>query len=193
MNDDWDIGRLIYLLIVAVVLISWFLTQNRQSLGKTAQMAIAWGLIFLGVIAAIGLWDDIRQTLQPHQAQNTQGQISVPRARDGHYYLTLTINNQPVTFMVDTGATDVVLTRSDAARVGLNLADLAYNGHAMTANGKVRTAMVRLDTVALGSITDRDMIAWVNQGDLDQSLLGMTYLQRFSHIEISNSALILTR
>lgn len=192
--EDFDYARLIYLGILVSVLVFWFIAHNRQSLGKTAQMAVAWGLIFLGVLAAVGLWDDISQTVRPRQsALNAQGQISVPRSQDGHYYLTLTINDQPIQFMIDTGATDVVLTQSDAARVGLNLDDLSYFGRAMTANGEVRTAPVQLKTVALGKVIDRDMTAWVNQGDLGQSLLGMAYLQRWSHIEISNNAMVLTR
>lgn len=191
---NFDYARLVYLGILVSVLVFWFIVHNRQSMGKTAQMAVAWGLIFLGVIAAVGLWDDISQTVRPRQTTlSAQGQISVPRARDGHYYLILTINDQPIEFMIDTGATDVVLTQSDAARVGLNLDDLTYYGRAMTANGEVRTAPVQLKTVALGKVIDRDMTAWVNQGDMGQSLLGMSYLQRWSRIEISNNALILTR
>jgi aspartyl protease family protein len=57
----------------------------------------------------------------------------------------------------------------------------------------VRTAPVRLDSIALGPIRDHDVRAVINEGDLDQSLLGMDYLQRFSSVEISGGRLILTR
>lgn len=192
--DDFDYARLIYLGILGGVLVFWFIVQNRRSMGKTAQMAIAWALIFLGVIAAFGLWDDISQTVRPRQsAINSQGQVSVPRAPDGHYYLTLNINDQPIEFMIDTGATDVVMTQADAARVGLDPKTLNYYGRAMTANGEVRTAPVDLETVGLGKIVDKNVTAWVNQGEQGKSLLGMAYLQRWGHIEISNNALILSR
>ena len=95
--------------------------------------------------------------------------------------------------MIDTGASDVVLTQSDASQIGLNPNSLNYFGRAMTANGEVRTAPVELETVALGDVVDKNVTAWVNQGDQDQSLLGMAYLQRWSHIEIGNNSLILTR
>lgn len=191
---EFDYARLIYLGILVSVLVFWFIFHNRQSMGKTAQMAVAWGLIFLGVIAAFGLWEDISQTVRPKQsALNAQGQVSVPRAPNGHYYLTLNINDQPIEFMIDTGASDVVLTQSDASQIGLNPNSLNYFGRAMTANGEVRTAPVVLETVALGDVVDKNVTAWVNQGDQDQSLLGMAYLQRWSHIEIGNNSLILTR
>lgn len=192
--DRFDIGNLIYLILLAVVLVGWFVVQSRQSLGKLMQQALAWGLIFLGLIAVIGLWGDIRQTVRPRQSVVTGTNIiNVPRAPDGHYYLTLKINGTPIDFLVDTGATQVVLTQNDATRIGLKGDELAFTGRAMTANGEVRTAPVRLELVELGPVRDHDIRAWVNQGDLAQSLLGMSYLQRWSRIEITVQGLRLTR
>ena len=57
----------------------------------------------------------------------------------------------------------------------------------------VQTAPVRLDSLALGPITDRNVAAWINGGDLDQSLLGMDYLHRFSNIQFSDGRMILSR
>ena len=192
--SSWELGNLAYLVLLGAVLVFWFVAQNRNSPGKTMQQAIAWGLIFLGVIAAIGLWDDIRQTVRPRQAMLTEaGRIEVPRANDGHYYLTLGINGTPVEFMVDTGASQMVLTAGDARRAGIDTADLAYVGRAMAATGEVRTAPVRLDRVELGDVSDRNLRAWVNEGDMDRSLLGMSYLQRWSRMEITGGALVLER
>lgn len=193
MNSlEW--GNLIYLPLLLAMVLTWSVARNRQSLGRTVQQALAWGLIFVGVIAAIGVWDDIRQTLRPNQSViAATGQVQVPRANDGHYYLTLTINGEPVDFLIDTGASDMVLTRDDAARVGIDLANLAYMGRANTANGTVRTAPVALERVELGPVLDRNVRAWVNQGEMDQSLLGMAYMRRWEKIEITGDALILTR
>lgn len=191
---SWDIGRLSYLALLGAVLVFWFIVQNRNSTGKTLQQAMAWGLIFIGVIAVVGLWSDIRQTVSPRQGMITDaGRIEVPRANDGHYYLTLTVNGQPVSFMIDTGATEIVLTLADARRAGIETEGLAYVGRAMTANGEVRTAPVRLDSVELGPVSDRNLRAWVNEGDMEQSLLGMSYLQRWSSLEIGGGSLVLTR
>ena len=193
MNGD-DFGRLIYLVLLGAVIAGWFFMQNRNSLNKTLQHAAVWGLIFIGAIAVAGLWNDIRSTLNPAMARfESDGTITVPRAIDGHYYLTLDINGAPVRFVVDTGASDMVLTHDDAERAGLVLDNLAYVGQAQTANGIVEIAPVWLDRVALGSIVDTDVGASVNSGDMGQSLLGMRYLQRFQKIEISGGELVLTR
>lgn len=189
-----DIARLVYLGLLVTVLVSGFLLHNRSSLSKTLQQAGAWVLIFLGAIAGVGLWEDVRQTVMPTQAVFAgQGRIEVPRSADGHYYLSLVINDATVRFVIDTGATNIVLTKDDARRIGLDVDDLAYVRRAMTANGEVRTAPVWLETVALGSIVDTDVQASVNGGELAESLLGMTYLQRWSRIEIEQGQLVLTR
>ncbi len=192
--DGDSTAQFIYLAILLGAGLFWFGAQSRINLNKTLQYVAIWGFIFIGVIAAYGMWGDIRSTLVPQQSLHTEtGQIQVPRARDGHYYLTLDINKTPVRFLVDTGATQIVLSQSDAKQVGIDLDALAYLGRAQTANGMVRTAQVRLMDVALGDIADKNIRAYVNEGDLDHSLLGMSYLQKWRSIEIRNNALVLTR
>jgi aspartyl protease family protein len=188
-----DTGRFVYLLILGIAIVGWFLAENRASLGKTARLAAAWGLIFLGVIAAFGLWSDIRDDVLPRQSVISQNVVEVPRGSDGHYHLTLFLNDKPVDFIVDTGASDVVLSLEDARRIGLDPDNLIFAGTANTANGTVSTASARIDNLRLGDIRDKGVRISVNGGEMDGSLLGMSYLQRFSRIEIVRDKLILTR
>ncbi len=194
MNTNFDTANLVYLIVLGCAIMIWFFAANRDSLGKTAQQAAVWGLIFIGVIAAIGLWDDISATVAPRQSVNAeQGRIEVPRAPDGHYYLAAEVNGAPVRFVVDTGASDIVLSREDAIAAGLHPDDLNFTGQASTANGIVRTAPVRLDSIAAGGLTDRDVRAVVNSGELRESLLGMGYLERFTSVQITGGMLVLQR
>lgn len=189
-----DYGRLIYLVLLGMVVAGYFFAQNRRDLPKVVQQGAIWALIFVGVIAGYGMWGDIRQTVAPRQmVQADAGLIEVPRQPDGHFYLTVEVNGTPVDFVVDTGASDVVLSRADAARVGLDPDALAYTGRALTANGTVQTAPVRLDSLRLGPYEDTRVRASVNGGEMDGSLLGMSYLERFARIEISGGRLVLTR
>lgn len=191
--DGDQTAQFIFLALLGSAIAGGFIVQNRHQMGKVAQQASVWGLIFIGVIAAIGLWGDIRDDVMPRQSAFAGGVTEVPRQRDGHFYLTLQVNGQPIEFLVDTGATQVVITKSDADLVGIDVANLAFLGTAYTANGPVNTATVRLNTVQLGEITDNDIRALVNEGELDQSLLGMSYLGLYARIEITGDALILTR
>ncbi|MBV7393596.1 TIGR02281 family clan AA aspartic protease [Mameliella sediminis] len=193
MSGD-QIANLIYLVLLGSVIAGWFFVQNRNNLNKTLQYMAAWALIFLGVVAVYGLWQDIRQTVSPQQiVVANEGRVELPRAPDGHYYVTLQVNETPVRFVVDTGATSMVLTAQDARRAGIDPDRLPYLTEAMTANGVVRTARVTLDQVALGGVVDSRVPAYVNGGEMANSLLGMRYLNRYSSIQITGGKLVLQR
>lgn len=193
MNSD-QIAQLVYLGLLVTVIAGYFFMNSRMRMGKTMQMAGIWALIFVGAIAGVGLWQDIRATVLPQQSVfEDQGEVVVPQARDGHYHLNINVNGQPVGFVVDTGASEIVLTRDDATRVGLHPDNLNFLGQAMTANGMVETALVRLDEMVLGPFTDLGVRASVNGGEMSKSLLGMSYLQRFDRIEITDNRMILSR
>ncbi len=192
MSGD-DFGRLAYLVLLVIAVGGYFVAQARSSLGRTAQQAAIWGVIFVGVIAGVGLWSDIRDDVMPRQSVVNSGTIEVPRGTDGHYHLVLMVNGTTIPFVVDTGASGIVLSQEDARRVGIDPGALAYAGSANTANGVVRTARSRVNQMQLGEIIDRDVTVYVNEGQMDGSLLGMDYLQRFSRIEIANGKLILSR
>ena len=192
--ENIETGQLIYLILLLAMVGGWFFMQTRQGLNRTLQYAAVWGMIFVGGAAAVGLWQDIsRDARAPQFSVAGSDQIIVPLARDGHYHIGLEVNGAPIRFVVDTGASDMVLTPADARRAGLDPDNLAYLGRANTANGQVRTAFVQLDEVTLGGIIDRNVPAVVNEGQMQQSLLGMGYLQRWGRIEIAGGELILTR
>ncbi|MEP2428644.1 MAG: TIGR02281 family clan AA aspartic protease [Sulfitobacter dubius] len=189
-----DTAHLIYLIVLLTMLAGWFFLQNRPSMNKTLQQAAVWGLIFVGAAAGVGLWQDItRDTARQQLSISEAGEIILPRGRDGHYYLTAEVNGAPVRFVVDTGASDIVLSKADAGRIGIDPEELNYLGRAATANGETRTAFVKLDEIVVGNAVDHNVSAVVNEGAMSQSLLGMGYLQRWGRIEISGGELRLSR
>ncbi|WP_420397969.1 retropepsin-like aspartic protease family protein [Nioella sp.] len=191
---DTDIASIIYLSLLAIALTGSIISANRHQIGKVARYAVVWGLLVVGGFIAVGVWPELRTNVLPQQSVVTgTGEVTVPRSFDGHYYLTLEINGAPIRFVVDTGATDMVLTPQDAARAGLNTAELRYTNRAMTANGMVQTAPVRLDRVELGPITDRRVPAVVNGSPMQESLLGMSYLNLFDRIAIEDGQMVLMR
>jgi aspartyl protease family protein len=192
--EENDFARLIYLSVLVVAILGSVLISRRGAYGKMFRQAGVWLLIFMGIVAIVASWQDIRQSGQTTSFQQSQdGAIIIPKEIDGHFHLTLTINDRPIDFLVDTGASDIVLTRKDAARVGFDPNRLDYWGMANTANGTVRLATIRLETVRLGEFIDKNIRASVNKAPMEKSLLGMRYLSKFSAIEISNDQMILKR
>lgn len=190
--DGSETARLVYLVMLLTVVGGYFLIENRHRMGKVAQQASIWGLIFIGFVAAVGLWDDITRKVAPREAVLGDGRVEIPVAPDGHFYVSALVNGQKLHFVVDTGATEVVLTAEDARRVGFDPDTLAYAGRAQTANGMVRTASVRLDDLTLAGFHDSGVRAVVNAGDLDTSLLGMSYLSLY-RITLAGDTMVLAR
>ena len=182
-----------YLAVLLLAVGGWWMASNRPSIGKTLQMALVWGMIFMGGMAIYGLWNDISNDYYSAQIISSDGEITIPRASDGHYYVKAKINGVDINFLVDTGASDLVLTREDAEKVGINVATLPFLGSANTANGTVPIAYTRLAEVRLGSYLDSAVSASISGGEMVKSLLGMSYLGLYDRIEILSDRLVLYR
>lgn len=183
---------ILYLSIIGFAAFSYVLYAYRGRLGTMVQSALIWVLIFLAAITLYDFKNNFTGRISGI-VQSDADTILLPRATDGHYYARVKVNGVSVNFMVDTGASDIVLSTRDAERIGVDFERLIFLGEAETANGIVRTARVNLETVELGEIVDYNLSASITDGETDSSLLGMAYLSRFSRIEIQDGALFLHR
>lgn len=111
---------------------------------------------------------------------------------DGHYWARMLVNDKAsVEFMVDTGASVVALTYRDAQKMGLNPGELDYKWTIRTAGGETLGASVRIDSMRLNQVHIRDVDAMVLREDLDQSLLGMSFLSKLHSYEFRGERLII--
>lgn len=115
---------------------------------------------------------------------------AIPKGQDGHFWANATVDDKAVHFLVDTGATVVVLTEADAQRLGIDKSTLTYDRKVITAMGPTQAAQVTLATVGVGQSVVHNVEALIiPQGGT--SLLGMSFLGRLSRIEATPSSLIL--
>ncbi|MEM9428941.1 MAG: TIGR02281 family clan AA aspartic protease [Pseudomonadota bacterium] len=194
MTSD-QTANLIYLVLLGLFAGSYFLFDAGRRFSENLKLAVVWLGVFVAVIAGYNLLEqsDARQIAEPRVTTFVNDEVVLRRARDGHFYVTIDINDAPVKFVVDTGASLVVLNEEDASRVGYHNRDLHFSGQASTANGRVRIAPITIEEVTLAGFTDRHVRGAVNGGRLDTSLLGMSYLNRFEKIEISGAEMKLIR
>lgn len=127
----------------------------------------------------------------PALPANGGSTTSIPKSQDGHYWAEARVNDASVKFLIDTGATIVALTPSDALRLGVDADELKYDRLVTTAMGKTEAAVVKLRSVHIGQTEVRDVDAIVIREGLSTSLLGMSYLGRLSGFEATRTALIL--
>ena|SRR5437764_8919615 len=107
---------------------------------------------------------------------------------DGHFVVPGTANGAPVYFLVDTGATLVVLTPSDARAAGIDPSALVFDRAMRTASGTVPAAAAVLHEVKVGRISIGDVRAAVI-AKAPQSVLGMSFLSRLKSFEMQRDRL----
>ena len=123
--------------------------------------------------------------------KTTHGTVYLRAIQGGHFLADAAVNGTHVRFLVDTGASMVVLSPQDAQRLRIDLKKLDFNIPMETANGKNFSARVTLDKISIGSISRNKVQAVVVRDGLEQSLLGMSFLNSIGSFEMGNGVLIL--
>jgi aspartyl protease family protein len=170
---------------------------SRQQIWARAKMLFAWFLIIIALLVTSVYWEDLKQTkfyasLVPgHAIKQPDGSLEFYKAEDGHFHILARVNGQEIEFMLDTGASDIVLTQKDAKKLGIDVENLNYNRIYNTANGQTRGASIALGSFEVGDIKKFDLPASVNEGKMDGSLLGMSFLEKLHSFKIEGNKLTL--
>ncbi len=195
-------AAVVMIAVYVVVLVSGERARPLQAIRNFA----VWGALALVLIALYSYREDISDiahrvagelappgySLTVRSEQEGEHAVRVRRRPDGHFAVRGAINGQPMTLLVDTGASTVVLKPADAARAGIDTRSLGYTAAVQTANGRARVAPVMLNSVSIGDITVRDVRAAVSEpGRLRTSLLGMSFLGRLSRFNMRPGLLLL--
>lgn len=167
--------------------------------GAKWKHAALWVAIFSGLVLAYSFRDLFQNNrlmaeLMPDRVQTGEnGELRLRADERGHFFVVAHINGAPIRFMVDTGASDVVLTKTDAERIGIPLSKLEFTRPYRTANGVVMAAPVKGLAIAIGDLRFENVETSVNEGELSGSLLGMSLLSRFSSYTVEGNTLYLKR
>jgi aspartyl protease family protein len=190
--------RLLHLMLLLAFVGSGMVLYGRSGMGQVMRNAVIWAGIFLIALILGSYWEDlgfasrrVAGNLVPGMAIEEAGEIWVARRQDGHFYLDAEVNGTSVLFLVDTGATKISLTARDAARIGLELTPAHFIGTTYTANGPVAVAPLRLESVIVGPIAAYGVAAHVTMGEMEGSLLGMSFLELLSSYEVRGDRLYL--
>ena len=159
---------------------------STEKMGKN-MMIIAWVIALFSLTWIFGVWEE--KQFNPNtspQSQNAEGatQVTLIRNRYGHYVASGSINQRTVTFLVDTGATDVAVPGELQQELGL-LRGRSHYVH--TANGTTEAYSTVLDSLQIGEITLRDVPASIvpnMQGS--EILLGMSVLKQVEFTQKGN-------
>ena len=118
-------------------------------------------------------------------------ELIVPQDADGGYVLVAKVNGQRVRFVVDTGASDTVLSPDDARRIGVDVDRLNYVLESETANGTGYGAPFVADRFDVGPLSLTNFRVTVNKTSLSASLLGMSFLSKLESFRFEDGKLVL--
>ena len=204
--DEGDMPRLVGLLAILAFLAIGVIGRQMRAWHIIRAM-LAWALIIF-VVAGLyasrdqlaGFAGRLMGALVPGvpvsgrlAGEANPDSVVITRAGDGHFAVRADVDGVPTTMLIDTGASYVTLSHRDALRVGIDPASLRYSIPIRTANGTMQAASVTLDSLAVGSIGQRNVRALVAPpASLSQSLLGMSFLDGLHGYAISGDRLVLT-
>lgn len=170
--------------------------SEAQNLRETIRNIVIWVLIILGLMAAYVFRFDLQDLGSrftgglipgsPISTTTDDGKTSVTlvRADNGHFEAVAGVNGASVRFLVDTGATAIVLSAQDATSAGIDINALSFSIPTQTANGTGYSARATIENLYLGGIERENLRIMVAQpGRLNQSLLGQQFLESLSSYE----------
>jgi aspartyl protease family protein len=191
-----DSGQIVYeILLILIVSSALAAGKIRQNLKYLA----IWAGIFLVLMAGYsyrnelsGIKEKVLAEIIPAKGyRKTPDSVSFPVSSDGHFYIRAEVNGIPVMFLADTGASHIVLSPADARKLGIETEKLRFDRFYETANGTVRGSSIRIANLRTGEIHLKEIGASVNEAEMRNSLLGMTFFKRLKSYEVRNDVLTL--
>lgn len=169
--------------------------QKEAQARKSAGAGMRWGtlgILAFWLVVMGGLYVAMQQVMKPKSISvNMTGDLVIPRDRDGHFYAPGTINGHPVRFLVDTGASLVVVSEAMAQSAGLAQGESTVF---QTANGALQGRTVAGVPVSVGPASVSGVRVGVGLVGLgpDAALLGQSFLSKFE-VVLSGEQMILRR
>ncbi len=197
LTDEKLINFVSLILVSSYLLLALF--QKRLNLSEAFRSILIWvGLalvLMIGYVYRFELMDiktKLTSNLYPSNGNSEEkGEVYFAAASDGHFYVAATVNGVKIRFMVDTGASRVVISPRDAQRLGIKTEDLTFNSQSSTANGIIWDAPITLESITVENHTINDVRASVSQSELDVSLLGVSYLDKLKGYKVEKGGLTL--
>lgn len=130
----------------------------------------------------------------PSRAINEQtvSRIVLTASNDGHFFTNGQINGQNIKWMVDTGATNVSISKKDADRLKLHY-HMGKQISINTANGVTQGWQFKMRSLQIGEVTVYDVDVVVTPSDMPFGLLGNSFLSQFEMTRTGNQMVLKKR
>lgn len=210
IGGQFEQARLAQGVLVLVLVASSFVMGWTGSAGAALKQALLWAGLFVIMLTVYAYRTEflemgfrvagVTMPTIPMAGRSTDngsgksatGVVYLRAVERGHFLADAAVNGTHVRFLVDTGASIVGLSASDAQRLGMDLKKLNFDITVSTANGETKAARVTLDEIKIGSISRKKVNALIaRDGEMSISLLGMSFLNSLGSFEMGDGVLIL--
>lgn len=188
----------LYLKIFCLIIIFLSLTNSKIKFSMIIRTVFIWLFIIFIFIAMYSYKYEIQNffsriiaNIIPYRTyMNDDKSISIKISDNNHYMINAIVDGVEILFLIDTGATNTVLSLKDAKLIGADIDNLIYNIPVNTANGISFCASYKIDYIEIGDIKISDMSILISK-NMDESLLGMSFLNRLKSFQFSDNVLTL--
>lgn len=194
-----DNAYMVQTLALVALLSSGLLFVGRTDWRRAARNAGLWLVVAAVLILGYAYQDPLKNIALHLRSQIVPGyavatgerELTISESDGGSYLVFGAVNGAPMRFLVDTGASDIALSPSDARKAGIDTGALRYERPYATANGVGYGATVTVDRLTVGAITLSNVPVSVQQAEMGVSLLGMDFLRRLKSYSVQDRKLIL--
>lgn len=177
-------------IVYPLVLLVWFSggvwAAFRSNSGQFMRIALGWVMVFTALYFAYNFYQDYKN----HRiAQQTEGQAPdfIMQKIGNHFYTDAYVNDVRISFMLDSGASMVVLTKQAAQKAGINVDKINNRILLSTANGEKLEKVTYVKEIRLGNIIATNIRVAISEEGLDENLLGQNFMSEVSKkVEVGN-------
>lgn len=191
--DGYDAPNTFYLLLL-LMLVGSSLVAMRLPLAKAAKIALGWVAIFAATFALFSFRSEFSALGSRLKAEAigepvvAGGELRIPMAEDGHFWVDASVNGHEARFLIDSGASITTISREIAREAGVQTGIRV--AMVETANGMVEMRPATASRFDVGPISRTDFGIQVNDHDRS-NVLGMNFLSSLRSWRVEGHYLIL--
>ncbi len=197
MTEDQNIN--LVFAIGALLLVASALFSRRIGFGQIIRTALAWVAIFAVFIVGfsyqheiLAVWNRVSGDITGSNEQRVIGDtLRIRQSADGHFWASATVNQLPVRFLIDSGATTTAMTLQTARSAGIEISDSPFPIILSTANGSVEAQRGKIQSLQIGSMVAKDLPVVVAEEFGDANVIGMNFLSQLKSWKVEGREMVM--
>lgn len=197
MTEDQNIN--LVFAIGALVLVAAALFSRRIGFGEIVRNILVWVAIFAVFIVGfsyqreiLAVWNRVSGEMTGTNEQFVVGDtLRIRQSPDGHFWIDAMVNELPVRFLIDSGATTTAMTLRTAQSAGIDISESPFPVVLVTANGSVEAQRGTIQSLEIGPLVAQDLPVVVAEEFGDSNVIGMNFLSKLRSWRVEGAEMVL--